>query len=31
MFNDVIAMDIVEQLTEEQLDQLIAILEGAGY
>jgi len=31
MFDDVIAMDIVEQLTEEQLDQLIAILEGAGY
>lgn len=31
MFDDVIAMDIVEQLTEEQLDELIAILEGAGY
>ncbi len=31
MFDDVIAMDIVEQLTEEQLDKLIAILEGAGY
>jgi hypothetical protein len=31
MFEDVINEDVIETLTNEELDQLIAMLEKAGY